>query len=310
MKEGRLTIFSAFRFITITGSVVLLCNPIFCQYAENIESGRPGQAFGPTTVGAGVLQIQSGFDFAGSELPGQENRELRTNHFLRLGISERFEFNSLIEYKNLSVDTTGSPGKTIGFSPLYSGFTIHAVDGQTWIPDLTFHAGLYFPTGANEFRVSDPAPQILLITGHNLTNALSFTTNWGLNWDGSSAGAAWKYILNLAISLPHGIGLFVENYGTGDQGELSTWFDGGAAWIIKSNLQLDLFAGYGKNGEQKDFFVSAGLSWRIGGRDASSGAKYDEITTGFPVSSMRKKIPQILYRKNENRYLKGNQNTS
>ena len=70
--------------------------------------------------------------------------------------------------------------------------------------------------------------------------------------------------LALSRSLGERLGAFVEYFAdieesASDQHSL----DGGFTWLARDDLQLDLSAGIGLNDEAPDFFVAAGVSWRL-----------------------------------------------
>jgi hypothetical protein len=101
-----------------------------------------------------------------------------------------------------------------------------------------------------------------------LSQVNNFQTNYHLQLTGAHRGMETTPLrkgiiqpISLMQSHPN-LGVFIENYGNLQQSDFDSFLDGGIAYLINNNLQLDLYSGFGKNDEVKDFFVSAGISWR------------------------------------------------
>src|SRR5690606_17180254 len=106
------------------------------------------------------------------------------------------------------------------------------------------------------------APICIFVATWQLPKATSITSNWILNYSGSSAVPIGRYVLNFGFPIYKNIGGFIENYGQYRGDIFETRFDGGFAWLVNNNVQFDLSAGYGMN-TVTDYFISAGISWRL-----------------------------------------------
>lgn len=261
------------------------------QFSETIQSGRPGQSIVANTVGKGILQFQQGGVFSQSKTPGitlvngmigmhrpgylYQNR-FTTENVIRYGVTERIELNAAVNYDwdnhfgdkdilVLGVDggylSTFDIGGRINISQQENVLPTMAVQarlgmGQTYhesdfeLNDIEITAAFAWQLGANHGLTVNLVP-IFSINGFDDRYNYSVAYTWSFAQD-------WS--------------LFVENYGgytASDQIDsfFSTYFDGGFAWVLNDNIQLDVLGGYGKNeiyfNEVQSFFVSAGVSWRI-----------------------------------------------
>ena len=98
---------------------------------------------------------------------------------------------------------------------------------------------------------------------HTLTERFSFGYNLGAEWEGAS-GPGYFYSAVLGIGLTQTLGMFVEPFGLLAPEEANKHLlDAGLTWLVLPNLQLDLSGGVGLNEAASDYFISAGLSYRI-----------------------------------------------
>lgn len=261
------------------------------QFSETIQSGRPGQSIVANTVGKGIFQLQQGGIFSQSKTPGitvvngmigmhrpgylYQNR-FTTENVIRYGVTERIELNAAVNYDwdnhfgdkdilVLGVDggylSTFDIGGRINISQQENVLPTMAVQarlgmGQTYhesdfeLNDIEITAAFAWQLGANHGLTVNLVP-IFSINGFDDRYNYTVAYSWSFAQD-------WS--------------LFIENYGgytASDQIDsfFSTYFDGGFAWVLNDNVQLDVLGGYGKNeiyfNEVQSFFVSAGVSWRI-----------------------------------------------
>jgi len=68
----------------------------------------------------------------------------------------------------------------------------------------------------------------------------------------------------MGIGLTRSLGIFVEAFGLlATERENEHLVDAGFTWLVLPNLQLDFSGGLGLNEAASDYFISAGLSYRI-----------------------------------------------
>jgi hypothetical protein len=77
--------------------------------------------------------------------------------------------------------------------------------------------------------------------------------------------ASAVYTLALGIALSDELGTFIEFFGetpTG-KGKPVNFVDGGFTYALADNLQVDILGGVGISEAADDWFVGAGLVWRL-----------------------------------------------
>jgi len=233
------------------------------QYNESIRTGRPGQAIGAFTVGKNILQFQQGFDFGSFTNPLYTPFGLSSNNVVRFGILEAFEISALVDFQHDRRNYDNITYSESGLSNLHLGFRAHINRQNGWIPSTAVQLRLKMTCLSEEYRINYIAPVMVLVAGWGLPENMSITTNWILSYSGYDPVPTGKYVLNFAFPVYKNLSGFVENYGQVREDVFQTRFDGGLAYLVNNNFQLDISAGYGSNQGVQDYFVSTGISWRI-----------------------------------------------
>ncbi len=233
------------------------------QYNESIRTGRPGQAIGAFTVGKNILQFQQGIDFVSFTNPLYTPLGVTSNNVVRFGILEAFEISALVDYQYDRQSYETETEIQSGLSNLHLGFRAHINDQNGWIPSTAVQLRLKMTCLSEEYQINHMAPAMVLVAGWGLPQDLSITTNWILTYSGNDPVPTGKYVLNFAFPVYKKLSGFIENYGQVRGSVFQTRFDGGLAYLVNNNFQLDLAAGFGSNQEVRDYFVSTGISWRI-----------------------------------------------
>lgn len=250
---------------------LLAYSTAYAQYGETIRSGRPGQAIGPFTVGARVLQFQAGADYAAYKTRGffgdTDGRTISSDLLVRYGVTERFEMSVGIAYKNDKTTRSGVFGESTSIDEGINAFSVRVRSnvyvGKGAIPTVGFQFNMALPAVSEDFRPMQVAPKITAMTGQKFGKRVSFTTNWGAVWDGRSEVPRAFYVLNVGVDITDFMGVFIEHYADMGGNSWNGSIDGGFAFLVTPNLQLDVLGGYGPFDVQDDWFVSTGISWRI-----------------------------------------------
>ncbi|MEN9599469.1 MAG: hypothetical protein RL596_1788 [Bacteroidota bacterium] len=235
------------------------------QYYKIIRTGRPGQAIGAFTVGKHVLQLQQGLDYysvADTKFPP---KGFVSNNVIRYGILETVELSALIEYQSEKTKFDTNSISQSGLSNLHLGFRIHITDQKGWIPTTGFQMRLKMPEISKDFGARQLATVMVFVANWSLPKNMSIMSNWILSYNGNDSYPTGKYVLNFGFPIYNQLSGFIENYGQINRGVFQSRFDGGFAYLINNNVQLDLSTGYGHNQGIQDYFVSTGISWRIVG---------------------------------------------
>jgi hypothetical protein len=232
-----------------------------------LVTDRPDQTESSGVVPVRHLQIETGFLMSGDRTGQIELRSFAYNTtLLRYGLLENFELRAGLEYRNekeklLDMDEINAVS---GFSPLYLGFKTRIKEEQGWIPEIAFLGGVSLPfTAQQEFRALHPAAIMRFAFSHTLSERFSLGYNLGAEWE-AETGPGYFYTAALGIGLTEKLGMFVEAFGLfATDAENEHLADAGFTWLVLPNLQFDLSGGMGLNEAANDFFISAGLSYRI-----------------------------------------------
>lgn len=183
---------------------------------------------------------------------------LLSNTVVRCGLTEHFEISSLVEYKS----EHDVYGYSYGFSAVDVGMRYNIYMGEGLIPDIGFQIRWRIPKVGGSYEVNHWAPRFLVVTGQKISDAITLITNLGVSWNGENGIPQANYTANLSYVITDRVGIFIESFGSVFQANLDTWVDGGLAFLINKDLQLDISTGFGNNDAKRDYFVSTGVSWR------------------------------------------------
>jgi hypothetical protein len=233
------------------------------QFSETIRTDRPGNAIRSFTVGQGIFQAQSGFEYFGSKANDSNYREgFLNNTVMRFGLTEPFEINALVQYNTEMIKENNFERNVYGLSALDVGMRYHIYTGKGLIPNIGFQFSTRLPVLADEYQIKDLAPRFIVVASQKLSETFTLITNWGAAWNGNDSAPRGTYVVNLSFPFNDKFGAFVETFGGLQRGSSTINFDTGIAWLVTNDLQLDLYGGYGKNLGVQNFFMSLGASWR------------------------------------------------
>lgn len=224
-------------------------------FDSDLISERPGQALSPNCLKAGLFQIQSGHQSAQSTYTGPRlflSPEVTTQVFLqntvvRFGVSELFEFNTVIDY-NFKNTAFASP--IVGFKTVLLNQTSNQLSVQ-------------YNATINQFNDDLFQNALLLISNHQITSDFSVGLNAGVNFIPKTAEINASYVVSLAYSVTQRFGMVLENYGNYTS-DLNTFFDIGFGYLITPVLQIDTYFGGGVNNNYEDIFINTGVTYRFG----------------------------------------------
>ena len=243
-----------------------LAIPLLAQYNETIRSGRPGISIGPYTVGKNVFQIQTGLILGGAQPEDEADGEtslIAESTVIRFGLTRTLEVSTAFTFSRDKTENASGETTRSGLSQADVGFRVDLYEGQGIVPTVGFQSRLKLDILSKDYDPAHLGIVCLFITTQKLTQQLSLTTNWGAVWNGNDPDPRGLYILNLSFPIAGNLGGFVENYGSVKSSNFDTRFDGGLAYLVNNDLQLDISGGYGKNDGVSDYFIDAGVSWRF-----------------------------------------------
>ena len=262
------------------------------QYTDVINSNRPGKSQSAFSVGKTVIQAEGGFYGIQEE---HNDLKYEANGFgsdlsIRYGaFFEQFELNLDLQYQQdwytaplVNETRSGLKQTTIGakylvYDPfknlredkpdLYSWKANHSLKFK-WnqlIPAVAVYAGVNLKVGNNPFFPDDNSiisPKMMVITQNHFGTKWVFVNNIYMD----------KFLTNyetvgLVSTLTRGFNMrwsgFLEFQATKSDLYADFFFRGGAAYLIKENIQID--ASVVKNIKETPSLLGAsiGLSWRF-----------------------------------------------
>jgi hypothetical protein len=238
---------------------------------EPLATDRPDFTETSSTVGRGVLQIESGYTFIHDDDDGVRTD---THSFGEL----LFRYGLLYDWLELRLtvapllERTEVQGRTEtngGVDDLSLGVKLWLSAQYEWRPEMAIIGSLRVPTGSAAFTADEPQPGV----------------NWLVAWDvddriatGGSTGAyratddgddclLTTHSWTASYSFTEALGSYVEWFAlvphSSRTASTEHYFDGGPTYLLSKDVQLDLRAGVGLNDAADDVFTGIGLSVRL-----------------------------------------------
>jgi len=248
-------------------SVLCLCS-VPAALGDPLQPDRPGQANPPTVLAPGVVQIEGGFTFQRETDEDPDTDTLTVPEIeLRLGVHDRLELQASAD--GFVREWRDGGGNRSGGSDL--GLAARALlwRQSAWRPATALGFSLSIPTGSG-FATSDGVdPEFAVLYAWdigqrwNLNGNFDFASESQGN-DDSSHNFVFSPSLALGLTINDRVGAFIEYYGAiDDDAPDQHSVDGGFSFLANDDLQFDLSAGAGLNDAAPDFFLSAGVAWRL-----------------------------------------------
>lgn len=241
---------------------------IACTWAiaQPIVTDRPGFANSTAIVPAGILQLESGYQYDKS--PGSHRHSLGQIQ-IRVPVAERMEFslgvNSCLTGETGGVAESGYSGSSLSlkeklFSP-GPGYS-----GRMTALSAVFSTSL--PSGSRPFRPAHLEPSAMIVTDLRLTGRATLTPFASY----ARASGQVRQInrlgagLSLGAALSGKAGCFIQYFGLredGTSGQDTHWLCGGMTLLASDNIQLDWHAGLALDNPIRTYFTGIGFSTRF-----------------------------------------------
>lgn len=236
----------------------------------DIITDRPDVTESSICVPHKTLQIETGVAY---EFDDTKSEKVKTNTYnstlLRYGIIEGFELRFGFEYTRIDFEnkTDQTKYRQKGMSPIFIGIKADICEQNGLRPEMALLSHLTMPrTGAEDFQSDYLTTDAILSIGWELNSRASLGANIGANWGDYSdkPKPTGYYSVALGIGLTDKAGFYVEHVGNFARDEdLISSLDGGFTFLVSPTFQFDIFGGFGINDIAPDYFVGAGLSFRV-----------------------------------------------
>ena len=239
-----------------------------------INPDRPGIADGSTVIGAKRFQIESGVQEEFRRSGNEREHTFFVPTLLRFGIDSnwevRIEGNSVTRV--VTFDSTNTAIPTSGFAPTSIGFKYH-IYNSTGAHQISLGTivRVFPPWGSKEFRTQHTTGDIRLAADWNFApgRKLSLNPNIGVGRYEDDKGrlfTAGLFAITLNYLPTKKLNPFIDlgvQAPEANHGKAAAIVDGGIAYIVGRNVQIDASIGTRAHGETAPRpFIGFGISWR------------------------------------------------
>ena len=265
---------SGFRVATVLGGVLLALIIPLKALAQTqlpdvppLTSNRPGIADSEELVPSRTFQVEAGGVFQDAP-PAGDRRWTQTWGQLtfRYGLARRIEIFG--GWDGLSVDRVSFQGQSrvvAGGNDLRVGAKVALLLEETNAVTLTIAPAWSFPIGSEAFTSGSQDPSFRVLWARSLPRGWWIWGNllWSRLSDATSRYWETGAMIGLTRDLTERLSAFVEASNVLQADRPDNWSaDGGLAWVIGVDLQLDFSVGKAFLHRGDDWFVSAGITLR------------------------------------------------
>jgi hypothetical protein len=249
-----------------------------------IVTDRPDRTESPVLTPKGWFQVEMGTQ---REYDHDKELEIRNENILynttlwKYGLSRNFELRLVTEggedkqWTRSVTDAYDSLDLKSGFKPIKVGSKIFLTKQKGLIPDISFLSHLSLAqTGSEDFAQAFTSPDFRFLFTHKLSDKFQFAYNLGASWEADDGAATGEYTASFEWKIIDKLAMFIEAYGFLKEEQLPDHrADGGFTFLITDHVQLDCSGGVGLQENSPDYFVSAGLSFRLNAFDKAHRKK-------------------------------------
>ena len=240
---------------------------------EGLIGDRPDFIEASTTVGLGVRQVEMGYTYSfdndgTTQSRGHSNPEM----LWRLGFgAEWLEMRIAYNFSESRQRTGGVDTDIRGAEDLYFGFKIALTPQDGMLPETAMMVQATFPTGDDLVTAGETLPAVTYIYSWVLNEkwSLAGQTQFGRAMDGTTSRPYLEYsqAVGLARTFDDKLSGYFEWFcmipDGADDAPREHYMDGGFAYQLNHDLQLDIRAGFGVSESADDFFAGVGLIYRF-----------------------------------------------
>jgi hypothetical protein len=247
----------------------IMCLGTGAAAEEPLVTDRPDFTESSSSVGIGVVQLESGLTYAdfqaGFDVTTLPEILARWGVFEKLEL--RFEFPTYAWESGSGSDASGFLSSGVGLK-----YQISEGNGSGFLGGMeaALIASTTIPTGTADFASSDWQPAAVFSASWELSPDLGIGTNIGVArpaGDGTRFTTLWASVA-LGVGLTDTTSVFVEVFGFNreeDRGPNTATFQTGLTYLFSPDLQADIRVARRLTDRGPDFLVGVGLSWRLGG---------------------------------------------
>lgn len=240
---------------------------------DDLQTDRPDFVEASTTVGKGVLQIESGYTYIRNKDPGDDSVVHSAGEVLfRYGVLEDWlELRLGVFPFSESQSATAPTIKTNGVEDLYLGVKLGLTPQEGIWPEMALVPQMTVPTGHDSVTAGTCRAGINWLYGWDVTDfiAIGASTQFNTAIDDGTAKryTRWNQAITINYNLAEKVGAYTEWFAFfpagADTAQTEHYADGGITYRITPDMQFDVRAGIGLSDASADYFLGTGFSIRI-----------------------------------------------
>jgi hypothetical protein len=248
-------------------AVVVFSSVVAAQ--EPLVTDRPDFTESSSSVGAGVLQLESGVTY--SSLENGTDVTTIPEILARWGVAKKLELRFVLPTYAWEGgggdDASGFLSSGVGFK-----YELAEGDGSGFLGGMeaALIASTTIPTGTADFASSKWQPSAVFCASWELGPNVGIGTNLGAGRPADEENrftTLWASVA-VGVGLSETTSLFVELLGFNreeDRGPNTATFQTGLVYLFSPDLQADMRVARRLTDQGVDILIGAGLSWRLGG---------------------------------------------
>lgn len=240
---------------------------------DDLQTDRPDFVEASTTVGKGVLQIESGYTYIRNKDPGDNSTTHSAGEVLfRYGVLEDWLELRLGVFPFSETQSVPAPTTTIrGVEDLYLGVKLGLTPQEGIWPEMAVVPQMSVPTGHKSVTADTVRAGINWLYGWDVTDFIAVGASTQFNTDIDDVTAKrftrWSQAITINYNLAERVGAYTEWFGLfpagADTAQVEHYMDGGLTYRPTPDMQFDVRAGIGVSDASADYFVGTGFSIRI-----------------------------------------------
>lgn len=237
---------------------------------EPLASDRPDFTEASSTVGLGVVQLESGYTYT---YDSNDVSSTKSHSFpealLRVGmLAEWFEFRIAQNYAEETTTDFGVSRTTeTGAEDLYLGIKWGLTAQEGILPEMALITQMTVPSGDDAFTAGETLPGVVWLYGWEVNDwiATAGQTKADRAIDDVTGDPFLEFSQSWTVgyTLTEPLGAYTEWFviapDGADTNHTENYADGGFTYRVTNNLQLDIRAGVGLNEAADDYFVGSGF---------------------------------------------------
>ena len=258
------------RLLIVSAGLLILVCVLQVSAQEPPESifitDRPGIGDTAYLVPSGYIQLEGGVTYQHDRTRSPLQRITTVsmpNTVIRIGIFEEMEFRLLggeYVYEKISVGNQEAQDHSVS-APII-GTKLRLTKEDARIPQTAVFLNLTLPVGSRRLHPDDVTPDFKVAGNYSLTEKVSWEANLGAAWEDGLSHVTGFYTTALGLSISDRLATFAEVFGNMN-GPSTHGFDTGLTYLILPTLQLDISGGPALTDAAADWFIAAGISYRL-----------------------------------------------